>query len=128
MAGKARWSQVWWVDLGLGENKRFVVVSENGWNETFATVIAVRLTTSPNRDPGPGFPLLRKKPPTIAICGEVTTIHEDDLIDIADRLTPHEMQQVAIGLLEVTQAHRLLGITHPEIADRVGERRRRPTL
>jgi mRNA-degrading endonuclease toxin of MazEF toxin-antitoxin module len=123
--GKARWGQVWWVDLELGENKRFVVVSENGWNETFATVIAVRLTQSPNRDPGPGFPLLRKKPPTIAICGEVTSIHEDDLIDVADQLSPNEMRLVAIGLLEVTQAHRLLGITHPDIAERIGERRRR---
>ena len=36
MAGKARWSQVWWVDLGLDENKRFVIVSENGWNDYFA--------------------------------------------------------------------------------------------
>ena len=66
------------------------------------------------------------KPPTIAICGEVTTIHEDDLLEIADRLTPHEMRQIAVGLLEVTQVHRLLGITHPAIAERVGERRRRP--
>ena len=70
MPGKARWGQVWWVDLGLDENKRFVVASENGWNETFSTVIAVRLTTSPNRNPGPGFPLLRNKPPTIAPIGE----------------------------------------------------------
>ena len=61
------------------------------------------------------------------ICGEVTTIHEDDLLEMADQLTPHEMQQVAVGLLEVTQVHRLLGITHPDIAERVGERRRRPT-
>jgi hypothetical protein len=34
------------------------------------------------------------------------------------------MRQVAIGLLEVTQAHRLLGITHPAVAERIGERRR----
>ncbi len=126
MPQKGRWGQVWWVDLGLGENKRFVVVSENGWNETFSTVIAVRLTTSPNRDPGPGFPLVRSKPATIAICGEVTSIHEDDLIEVVDQLSPNEMRQIAVGLLEVTQAHRLLGITHPEIAERVGERRRRP--
>jgi mRNA-degrading endonuclease toxin of MazEF toxin-antitoxin module len=116
---------VWWVDVGLDENKRFAVVSENGWNELFSTVIAVRLTTSPDRDAGPGFPLLRAKPPTIAICGEVTTIHEDDLVDLADQLTPHEMRLIAIGLLEVTQAHRVLGITHPEIAEQIGERRRR---
>lgn len=103
-----------------------MIVSENGWNETFPTVIAVRLTTSPNRDPGPGFPLLRAKPPTIAICGQVTTLHEDDLLEIADKLTPREMQQVAIGLLEVTQARRLLGFAHPDISERVGERRRRP--
>lgn len=126
MPNKARWGQVWWVDLGLDENKRFAVVSENGWNEIFFTVIAVRLTTSTNRDPGPGFPLVRRQPPTIAVCGEVTTIHEDDLVDIADRLAPTEMRSIAIGLLEVTQAHRLLGLPHPEIAERVGERRRRP--
>src|SRR5919201_3595505 len=127
MPGKARWSQVWWVDLGLEENKRFVVVSENGWNETFPTVIAVRLTTSPNRDPGPGFPLIQRKPPMIAICGEVTSIHEDDLVEQADQLTPGQMRRIAVGLLEVTQAHRLLGITHPDVAERIGERRRRPS-
>lgn len=124
MAGKARWGQVWWVDLDLDERKRCVVVSENGWNERFETVLAVRLTTSVRRDPGPGFPLVRRKPPTIAICGQVTTIEEDRLVELADHLTPTEMRQVAIGLLEVTQAHRLLGITHPAIAERIGERRR----
>lgn len=126
MPGKARWGQVWWVDLGLGENKRFAVVSENGWNETFPTVLGVRLTTSTRRDPGPGFPLLRRKPVVIAICGQFTTIHEDDLIELVDRLTPDEMRKIAVGLLEVTQAHRLLGIAHPGVAERVGARRRRP--
>ncbi len=125
MPGRARWGQVWWVDVGLDENKRFVVVSENGWNAVFPTVIAVRLTTSPNRDPGPGFPLISDKPPVIAICGQVTTIHENALIEIADRLSPEQMRRIAIGLLEVTQAHRLLGLQHPEVADRIGERRRR---
>lgn len=124
MAGKARWGQVWWFDAGLDERKRCVVVSENGWNETFDTVLGVRLTTSPRRDPGPGFPLVRAKPGTIAICGQVTTLDEDRLVELVDHLTPTEMRQVAIGLLEVTQAHRLLGITHPAIAERIGERRR----
>ena len=125
MPGRARWGQVWWVDVGLDENKRFVVVSENGWNEVFPTVIAVRLTTSPSRDPGPGFPLISEKPPVIAICGQVTTVHENALIEIADRLSPGQMRKIAIGLLEVTQAHRLLGLQHPEVAERIGERRRR---
>jgi mRNA-degrading endonuclease toxin of MazEF toxin-antitoxin module len=125
VAGKARWGQVWWVDVGLDEHKRFVVVSENGWNEIFSTVIAVRLTASPNRDPGPAFPLIASKPRVIAICGEVMSIHEDELIEQVDQLTPNQMRAVAIGLLEVTQVHRLLGITHPEIAARIGERRRR---
>ncbi|HET9242051.1 MAG TPA: type II toxin-antitoxin system PemK/MazF family toxin [Gaiella sp.] len=124
MPGKARWGQVWWVDMQLDERKRFVVVSENGWNETFPTVLGVRLTTSPRRDPGPGFPLVRRKPPTIALCGQVGSLPEEALVELADHLTPKEMRQVAIGLLEVTQAHRLLGITHPAIAERVGERRR----
>lgn len=124
MAGRARWGQVWWVDFDLDERKRCVVVSENGWNERFESVLAVRLTTSARRDPGPGFPLVRRKPPTIAVCGQVTTIDESRLVEIVDHLTPTEMRQVAIGLLEVTQAHRLLGITHPAIAERIGERRR----
>ena len=123
MPAKARWGQVWWVDVGLDARKRIVVVSENGWNETFPTVLGVRLTTSPRRDPGPGFPLVRRKPPTIALCGQVATIDEADLVELADHLTPKEMRQVAIGVLEVTQAHRLLGITHPAIAERIGERR-----
>jgi mRNA-degrading endonuclease toxin of MazEF toxin-antitoxin module len=123
--GRARWGQVWWVDLGLGENKRFAVVSENGWNETFPSVIGVRLTTSPGRDPGPGFPLLSNRPRVIAVCGHVTTIHEDDLIEQVGVLDPSQMRRIAIGLLEVTQAHRLLGLEHPEIASRIGERRRR---
>lgn len=125
MAGRARWGQVWWVDVGLDENKRFVVVSENGWNGIFDTVIAVRLTSSPNRDPGPGFPQISNKPRVIAVCGEVTTIHEDDLIEQADQLSPAQMRAIATGLLEVTQAHRLLGLQHPSIAPRVGARHRR---
>lgn len=124
MPAKARWGQVWWVDVQLDERKRFVVVSENGWNETFPTVLGVRLTTSPRRDPGPGFPLVRRKPPMIALCGQVASLPEDALVELVDHLTPTEMRQVAIGLLEVTQAHRLLGITHPTIAERIGERRR----
>ena len=124
MPAKARWGQVWWVDVQLDERKRFVVVSENGWNETFPTVLGVRLTTSPRRDPGPGFPLVRRKPPTIALCGQVASLPEDALVELVDHLTPTEMREVAIGLLEVTQAHRLLGITHPAVAERIGERRR----
>jgi hypothetical protein len=57
----------------------------------------------------------------------VTLPHEDDLIDVADELSPDEIRRVAVGLLEVNQAHRLLGIGHPDIAERIGERRRRPT-
>jgi|SRR5687768_14284566 mRNA-degrading endonuclease toxin of MazEF toxin-antitoxin module len=110
--------------MQLDERKRFVVVSENGWNETFATVLGVRLSTSPRRDPGPGFPLVRRKPPTIALCGQVGSLPEEALVELVDHLTPTEMRQVAIGLLEVTQAHRVLGITHPAIAERIGERRR----
>lgn len=125
MPGKARWGQVWWVDTGYGENKRFVVVSEDGWNETFPSVLAVRLTQSANRRPGPGFPLIAPTPPTIALCGQVTTLPEEALIDIADRLTLHQMQEIAIGLLEVMQLHRLLGLEHPRIAPRTGQARRR---
>ncbi len=126
MPGEARWGQIWWADIGLHENKRFAVVSENGWNETFPTVLAVRLSTSPNRDPGPGFPLIASQPRTVAICGHVTTLHEDDLIEQVGALTPTQMRTIAVGLLEVMQLHRLLGWQHPDIAGRIGERRGRP--
>jgi len=123
--GRAHWGQVWWVDTRLDEHKRFVIVSENGWNETFPTVVGVRLTTSPRRHPGPGFPLIADRPRTIAVCGQIATIDEDDLVERVGALAPAQMRQVAIGLLEVTQLHRLLGFEHPEIASRIGERRGR---
>ena len=126
MPGKARWGEVWWADIGLEEHKRFAVVSENGWNETFPTILGVRLSTSPRRDPGPGFPLIARKPPTVAICGEVTSLHENELIEQVGALAPAQMRAIAIGLLEVMQLHRLLGWQHPEIAARIGERHRRP--
>jgi len=116
---------VWWADLGLDERKRVVVVSENGWNETFRSVVAVRLTASPRRDPGPGFPLVSEKPRVIAVCGNIASLAEDDLVEQVGALSPRQMRAVGIGILEVTQAHRLLGLEHPEIADHVGERRRR---
>ena len=125
MPGKARWGQVWWADLALDEHKRVVVVSENGWNELFPSVLVVRLSASPRRDPGPGFPLVSERPRVIAICGQLTSLHESLLVEQTGALTPHQMRAVAIGLLEVTQIHRLLSITHPEVAERIGERRRR---
>lgn len=125
MPGKARWGEVWWADLGLEERKRVAVVSEDGWNETFPSVVAVRLSTSPRRYPGPGFPLIAEKPPTIAVCGAVTALPEHRLTERAGALTPAQMRSIAIGLLEVTQLHRLLGWEHPEIAARIGERHRR---
>lgn len=85
----------------------------------------MRLTTNPSRDPGPGFPLLSSQPPVIAICGQVTTIHEEQLLEQVDRLSPQQMREIAVGLLEVTQAHRLPGLRHPDIAERTGPRQRR---
>ena len=124
MPGKARWGQVWWVEGNLPERKRHVIVSENGWNETFGTVLAVRLTTSPRHHPGPGFPLITERPRTIAVYGQLASWHEDSLVEHVEALTPRQMRSIAIGILEVTQAHRILGLTHPEIAERIGERRR----
>ncbi len=124
MPGKARWGQVWWADVELDENERFAVVSDNGWNERFPSVLGVRLSASPRRDPGPGFPLVSDRPRVVAICGELTSLREELLVEQAGTLTPRQMQAIAIGLLEVTQAHRLLGISHPDVAPRIGERRR----
>ena len=121
MPGKARWGQVWWVDTGLDEHKRFAIVSINSWNDRFPTVLGVRLTTSPRRFPGPGFPLVRKQPRTIAACGDLDSIPEANLVEPVDHLTAHEMRQIAIGILEITQVHRLVGVAHPDVAERIGE-------
>jgi len=125
MPGKARWSEVWRADTGLDEHKRVAIVSENGWNERFPSVVTVRLSTSTRRYPGPGFPLVSERPRVIAICGEVSSVHEEDLVEQVGVLTPRQMHAIAIGLLEVTQAHRLLGFSHPDVAPRIGGRRRR---
>ena len=61
----------------------------------------------------------------VAICGEVTSLHESLLVVQSSALTPRQMRAIAIGLLEVTQIHRLLSIVHPEVAERIGGRRRR---
>jgi mRNA-degrading endonuclease toxin of MazEF toxin-antitoxin module len=125
MPGKARWGQLWRADLALDESKRVVVVSENGWNERFSSILVVRLSASPSPDPGPGFPLISEHPRIVAICGGVTSLHEDRLLEPLGALSPTQMRGIAIGILEVTQLHRLLGLAHPEVAERIGERRRR---
>jgi mRNA-degrading endonuclease toxin of MazEF toxin-antitoxin module len=123
--GRARWGQVWRVDAGLDEPKRYAVVSENGWNETFPSVLGVRLSASPRRRPGPGFPLISERPRVVAICGQITSLDERQLLEPLGALAPKQMRAIAIGVLEVTQLHRLLGMTHPEIAERIGEPRSR---
>src|SRR3989304_1109982 len=42
--------QIWWVDVGLGEHKRFVVVSNNARNRQLQDVLGVRLTTAEKPD------------------------------------------------------------------------------
>lgn len=42
--------QIWWVDIGLEQNKRFVVVSNNVRNRALGDVVMVRLTTADKPD------------------------------------------------------------------------------
>ena len=42
--------QIWWVDIGLDQNKRFVVVSNNARNRALGDVVMVRLTTADKPD------------------------------------------------------------------------------
>jgi mRNA interferase MazF len=42
--------QVWWVDVGLSEQKRFIIVSPNVRNQKLDDVLGIRLTTSPKPD------------------------------------------------------------------------------
>lgn len=105
-AGCPRWSEIYHIHgmvIG-GEAKRYVVVSENRWNEADGTAVVVRTTTSPRRH-GPEFPPIESGQAKAA-CGEATTVPwEDVIVDPRQRPSPRflglaDMQRVARGLVE----------------------------
>lgn len=93
--------QIWWVDIGLDENKRFVVVSNNVRNRTLRDVVMVRLTTADK----PDIPSIVEFAPgeisddrCFAVADDVWMIGKQWLRDCVGALTPRQMERVSHAL------------------------------
>ncbi len=94
--------QIWWVDVGLGENKRFVVVSNNVRNRSLQDVLGVRLTTADKPDIpsivefGPGEVADTR---CFAVADDIWLVRKDWLRDRLGALTPAQMERVGEALV-----------------------------
>lgn len=90
--------QIWWVDIGLDENKRFVVVSNNARNRTLRDVVMVRLATAKKPDI-PSIVEFAAGEITDARCyavaDDVWMIGKEWLRDRVGALTPRQMERVS---------------------------------
>lgn len=89
--------QIWWVDVGLDENKRFVVVSNNVRNRKLRDVAMLRVTTADK----PDIPsIVRFDAGEIsdaccfAVADDVWMIGKEWLRDRVGVLTPSQMERV----------------------------------
>lgn len=93
--------QIWWVDVGLQENKRFVVVSNNQRNRNLGDVLGVRLTTARK----PDIPSIVEFQPgeitptrCYAVADDIWLVRKGWLRDRAGALTPAQMERVGRAL------------------------------
>jgi mRNA interferase MazF len=93
--------QIWWVDVGLSENKRFVVVSNNARNRQLQDVLGVRLTTADK----PDIPSIVGFEPgevtdarCYAVADDIWLVRKEWLRDPLGALTPGQMQRVGDAL------------------------------
>jgi mRNA interferase MazF len=93
--------QIWWVDIGLDEHERFVVVSNNVRNRALRDVVMVRLTTADEPDipsiVGFGAGEISDSR-CFAIADDVWMIGKEWLRDRAGALTPAQMERVSQAL------------------------------
>jgi mRNA-degrading endonuclease toxin of MazEF toxin-antitoxin module len=80
--------QIWWVDIGLDESKRFVVVSNNIRNRKLHDIVIVRLTTAAK----PDLPISDTR--CFAVADDVWMIGKEWLRDRVGALTPSQMERV----------------------------------
>lgn len=100
MPGVVR-GQIWWVDIGLDEYKRFVVVSNNVRNRTLRDVVMVRMTTADK----PDIPSIVgysageiTETPCFAVADDVWMIGKEWLRERVGALTPAQMERVSQAL------------------------------
>jgi len=89
--------QVWLADVGLGEAKRFVIVSNNVRNRKLSDVLGVRLTTAPK----PDLPSIVAFEPgeiadarSYAVADDIWPLAKDGLARQVGAMTPKQMERV----------------------------------
>jgi mRNA-degrading endonuclease toxin of MazEF toxin-antitoxin module len=110
-----RWSEIYWVggsNTG-GETKRYIVVSNDFWNQQMQSSIVVRTTTSPRRRGSDEFPEIQQGG-ALAVCGEATLVPAG-AVNARQRPNPsrlnlRDMTAIAFGVAHVLELHDTLGI------------------
>jgi mRNA interferase MazF len=84
----------------IGDDKFFVVVSNNRRNRAFQNVLAARLTTTPPRHSRPAVvPLSTGEVMTGWVsCDDVESLYEDEISADIGAITPAGMRRVEAGL------------------------------
>lgn len=89
--------QIWWANVGLPENKRFVIVSNNVRNAKLNDVLGARLTTADK----PDIPsIVRFVPGEVSearccvIADDIVPLFKRDLVQTIGALAPGQMSRV----------------------------------
>lgn len=84
----------------IGEDKFFLVVSNNRRNRAFGQVLAARLTTTPPRDERPAMvPLGAGEVMTGWVsCDDIETVYDDEVRADVGAITAATMRRVEAGL------------------------------
>jgi mRNA interferase MazF len=84
----------------IGEDKFFLVVSNNQRNRAFRQVLAARLTTTPPREPRAAMVRLgdREVMAGWVSCDDIETVYEDEVRADLGALTASTMRRVEAGL------------------------------
>ena len=84
----------------IGEDKFFLVVSNNRRNKAFEQVLAVRLTTTQPRDSRPAMVPLGKDEVMTgwASCDDIEAIYDDEVRADVGAVTTQTMRRVEAGL------------------------------
>ena len=83
----------------VGEEKYYLVVSNNRRNANFPQVLAVRLTTTP-KQPRPSIVELGHPEPFVgrAVCDDIETLWDDEVRRELGALSPAAMARIEAGL------------------------------
>jgi mRNA interferase MazF len=89
--------QIWWADVGLGEPKRFIVVSNNARNRHLRDVLGVRMTTASKPDV-PSIVDFRTgevdRSRSFAVADDIWPLPKDGLVERIGALSRGQMERV----------------------------------